>query len=301
MCCNEGCSQKKHVSSDKLLQCSACKMVGYCSKKCQKEDWKARHKWQCKDLRAVRLAKSPHEGHHLGADCHCARGMRYMAKTRWTKAIKEFRSALSLDPQNAEARNGLDQALMAESLSTGVWRETTVSPCPRYKRRQIASCRRAVTRKPKNGRAHFELGKALESAGDTAGAIASYRRAIECDPNNPAGHGGLGHALHSTGDIAGAIASWRRSLECDPINYGGHHQLGVTLHDTGDLAGAIAAHRQALFCNPRYVPAHLGVAVCLRDKGDITAAIASCRRALSYDRNHVQANQLLAQLHQMGV
>jgi splicing suppressor protein 51 len=36
--------------SDNILKCAACKRAGYCSKFCQKLDWSAVHKNQCKVL-----------------------------------------------------------------------------------------------------------------------------------------------------------------------------------------------------------------------------------------------------------
>ena len=36
--------------SNKILKCASCKRVGYCSKVCQKLDWTALHKKQCKLL-----------------------------------------------------------------------------------------------------------------------------------------------------------------------------------------------------------------------------------------------------------
>ena len=42
-CSNVPCK----VHSEKLLKCAACGSVGYCSKECQKADWKAGHKQSC--------------------------------------------------------------------------------------------------------------------------------------------------------------------------------------------------------------------------------------------------------------
>lgn len=42
---------KKPQGATKLDMCSACKKTYYCSKDCQKRDWKAGHKTQCPLLR----------------------------------------------------------------------------------------------------------------------------------------------------------------------------------------------------------------------------------------------------------
>ena len=48
-CMNEKC-KKKNV---KLRLCKQCKMVYYCSRKCQKHHWKYLHKYQCKNMQQL--------------------------------------------------------------------------------------------------------------------------------------------------------------------------------------------------------------------------------------------------------
>lgn len=42
-----------HTHLPKLLRCSGCQLVHYCSKECQKLDWKKGHRGTCKALKAV--------------------------------------------------------------------------------------------------------------------------------------------------------------------------------------------------------------------------------------------------------
>jgi hypothetical protein len=51
MCGNVSCTNSD-VTSD-LKRCSVCRCVEYCSQKCQKLDWKARHKEICKNATVV--------------------------------------------------------------------------------------------------------------------------------------------------------------------------------------------------------------------------------------------------------
>jgi splicing suppressor protein 51 len=39
--------------SDKILKCAGCRRAGYCSQECQKLDWSATHKKQCKILKRI--------------------------------------------------------------------------------------------------------------------------------------------------------------------------------------------------------------------------------------------------------
>lgn len=47
ICSNEGCNVLEYKE---LLGCSRCKCVFYCSRHCQKKDWKARHKPLCQPI-----------------------------------------------------------------------------------------------------------------------------------------------------------------------------------------------------------------------------------------------------------
>lgn len=64
----------KKPSDTKLLFCSRCKMVPYCSKECQATNWSKHKKRECstreqrvKQLRAL-LQKSPMRAHHFGPE-----------------------------------------------------------------------------------------------------------------------------------------------------------------------------------------------------------------------------------------
>jgi splicing suppressor protein 51 len=39
--------------SEKILKCAGCRRAGYCSQECQKLDWSATHKTQCKILKRI--------------------------------------------------------------------------------------------------------------------------------------------------------------------------------------------------------------------------------------------------------
>lgn len=55
---------KEESDELKLLRCGGCRSVCYCSKECQKKDWKTQHKAVCKQL-SVGDAKQPMHSDHL--------------------------------------------------------------------------------------------------------------------------------------------------------------------------------------------------------------------------------------------
>ena len=52
-CNNRGCKRTESTSK-KFSRCSGCKVAMYCSRDCQVEDWKIRHKKVCKDAKKER-------------------------------------------------------------------------------------------------------------------------------------------------------------------------------------------------------------------------------------------------------
>ena len=48
----EICGEKSAEGGKPLLKCGACKVVSYCSKDCQKTDWKRVHKRVCPELKS---------------------------------------------------------------------------------------------------------------------------------------------------------------------------------------------------------------------------------------------------------
>jgi tetratricopeptide (TPR) repeat protein len=97
------CQEKKPVSE--LFECGKCKLLAYCSKRCQKEHWHSEHKKQCKELRKARKKKL-HEDYHL-VDANLSTieeilksarqlrliGDRYAAKGDYSNAIGVYKKA----------------------------------------------------------------------------------------------------------------------------------------------------------------------------------------------------------------
>ena len=147
-------------------RCTGCKVVFYCSTKCQKAHWK-QHKKKCKAFRAE-VDASGKDKTALSAEGRFRRGTRYLSKGRFKKAEVEYRKAILIDPEDALAHHSLGNALHAMGDQDGA----------------IASFKRAISTDPNHTNAHCNLGNALKNKGDLESAITSYKQAISIDPNN---------------------------------------------------------------------------------------------------------------------
>ena len=147
-------------------RCTGCKVVFYCSTKCQKADWK-QHKKKCKAFRAE-VDASGKDKTALSAEGRFRRGTRYLSKGRFKKAEVEYRKAILIDPEDACAHHSLGNALAGMGDHDGA----------------IASFQRAISLDPNNADAHFNLGATLYCKGDLNGAIASCQQALSLNPNH---------------------------------------------------------------------------------------------------------------------
>jgi Flp pilus assembly protein TadD len=81
------------------------------------------------------------------------------------EAVKEYRSEVTLDPNDARARSDLGTALLARNDFPGAMRELT----------------KAIELDPKRATFRSNLGYALQLQGKKDEAVASYREAIRLD------------------------------------------------------------------------------------------------------------------------
>jgi Flp pilus assembly protein TadD len=133
---------------------------------------------------------------------------------------------------------------------------------------------------PDDAEAHSNLGAALRSRGQLAGAVAAYRRALAIKPDLAVVHGNLGNALRDLGRADEAVASYRRALAIKPDLADVHNNLGNVLHDLGQLDDAVASYRRALECNPGHADAHSNLGSVLMHLGRVVEAERSLSKAI---------------------
>jgi tetratricopeptide (TPR) repeat protein len=92
----------------------------------------------------------------------------------------------------------------------------------------------------------FERARALQQAGDFAGAARLYADAADADPSHFRALHNLGVVLEAQGDAAGAGSAYERSLAANPDSAWTHYNLARLRHLGGDAAAAERGYRRAL-------------------------------------------------------
>ena len=200
-------------------------------------------------------------------------------------------SALEVDPNYADAHNGLGNAL----LQSGQIVEAA------------AQYGKALELNPDHVEAHNGLGNASLQSGRMDEAIAQYQRTLALDPKHADAHNGLGNALLRTGRVRDAIVQYRLALEIDPKHALSHNGIATALVQTGRMDEAIAHYKQALELNPDFAAASNNLAWVLATCPDAAfrdgaKAIELAERAdhLSGGRNPVFLATLAAAYAESG-
>ena len=131
-------------------------------------------------------------------------GLQASAREDWPEAVRQFRSAVEMAPDNPTMRLNLGTAL----IRTGAARAA------------LAELEAAVGIDPRLAAAHYLLGTLLERSGRDAEAIERFRAAAAYDETLAAARLRLGDALRRNGRFEEALDQYRQSGEDDQARFG---------------------------------------------------------------------------------
>jgi tetratricopeptide (TPR) repeat protein len=179
-------------------------------------------------------------------------------------AIAEARTALSMDPQNAEAYRFLGLAL----YSTGQYGASTHAFVE------------SLAREAANPDTYYDLGITLHADGKLDNAIAAYRQAIHLQPAHWQAHANLAMILHEQSKLDEAIAEYREARRLAPQEASVRNNLGNTYCDKGDFDAAIEELRELYRQHPEWQEGHSCLAQAYLSKKDLSGAINQLQLAV---------------------
>ncbi len=147
---------------------------------------------------------------------HYNAGVASYQMGRYNDAADQFRAAIHLDPEFAEAHANLGLVLEGSDRDAAI--------------RQL---RAATALKPDMAEAHNTLGALLYRQGQFAAAAAEYRTVLRLHPDSVAGHYNLGLALSKMGHPQAAIAEWEQTVRLKPDFTDARLDLGQALYLAG--------------------------------------------------------------------
>ena len=190
-------------------------------------------------------------------EAHCSLGFTYLLYDwNFAEAEREFRKAIRLSPQHANAHDGLGFYFKA----VGRHREA------------IEKCREAQRLDPLSPFAHVSLGYAHYFARDYDNAIEECRKALEMDKNSTFAHRNLGLAYLQQGKCAEAIEALSDAVKhsCGGLAFESYLGFAYGVAGERDKSLQVLDNLQALD-RERYVPAY-NFAVVYTGLGDFDKA-----------------------------
>ncbi len=154
--------------------------------------------------------------------------VRYEYEGDFPGAEREFRQALALNPNDAQAHQ---------------WYSNFLSASSRFEE-SLVEIRKARELDPLNVTINVDVGLAFYWAGDAARALPELRRALELDPTSPLGHLWMGLALFRTGSRERGIAEWAKAVELSDRSPDALAFWGYGCGRTGRTAEAEAALKE---------------------------------------------------------
>jgi Flp pilus assembly protein TadD len=214
------------------------------------------------------------------AERHVALGDTRWAVGDWDGAAAEYRAAIRLKPNYAEAHQDLGVALIMKSDTDG----------------GIQELREAVRLNPNDPDAHYLLGIGYSRKNNWDQVIQEQREAIRLKPDNPKAHQVLGKAFARKEDWDASAPELRASLRSGLDDFDTRFLLGFGLLTKGDADAAAAEFRAAIRLKPDEHNAHTGLGMALEEKGDLNEASAEFREAIRLDSNDSNARRHLASI-----
>ncbi len=157
------------------------------------------------------------------------RGESWLDRGDYDRAIADFGTALSLDPNMADAL-----------LHRGVAYKLKGMP-----ERAVADYDRCLQQNPNDSLAWMNRGNARKSMGQPELAFADYAKALELDPKNPDIPFNVGMLHLEQGDYAAAIASFTHVVRLNPGDWAAYARRGEAKERSGKPTAANADYAKA--------------------------------------------------------
>jgi len=215
------------------------------------------------------------------SDDHNERGIRLADHGLRDEAIREFRKAIELDPDNAHAHDNL---------------ATVLAEKERY-RESLEEYLHALRLEPDNPTAHYNLACFLATHGLDM-AVDHFEESLALDPEYSDAHLNLGLAFADLGRIDDALREMRTAVELAPDDAYTRHELAALLMDElADYRAAIPHLKEVVRLEPEEYEGHLDLGICYAQKGFCDEALRCYQRSAELKPDDVLVAYNLAGLH----
>jgi len=184
-------------------------------------------------------------------------------------AIRDLKTATTIDPQNAAAFYNMGIIYKDERK----WSDAA------------DAFNSSLRLDPDNPALHYELGNALFEQAKVAEAQAEFDKALKIDPKLYKAHYRLGVVYQAQDKLREADAEYRKAIEANPRFVPPYLKLGNMYLDNDDDKQAAQVCQNAILANDAEGEAHQGLAEALQKQKQYEEAIKEFQKAVQADGN----------------
>ena len=175
------------------------------------------------------------------ARVHNKQGEKYIADGDEKAALKEFETAVALDPNfwRALHNRGVSRAGAGNANDA------------------LADFEAVIKLNPSYANAWFNRGELKYAKNDLAGALDDYNQAVQLQPNDPGFYSSRGHVKFRLGRTNEALADYSRAVQLEPNNAVWLVDRGEAFRELAQYQAAAADYRDAIRLNPKFGRAFL--------------------------------------------
>ena len=163
-------------------------------------------------------------------------GLSNYALKEYKIAIKSFKKALEIKPNNDDILNNLGVALTNNhDLEEAI---------------EILNEAKKI--KPDNPSTYINLGNALRNNGDIPTAIENFKLALGMETEKASIYYNIGVTLAISGDYRSAIENYKRAIEIKPSFVDAYNNLGLAYTEIGEIAHGKDNYKNAIKIKPSF-------------------------------------------------
>ncbi len=195
------------------------------------------------------------------ANYYVNRGLSEASQGNHQKALADFQTALSLEPNHPIAQFNLTKELeLSENL-------------------ELAAYDEIILRNPTYSSAYVSRALAKMNTGDIKGALEDYDQAIVLDPNDPLFYLNRGLARDKIKYFRAALADFNKVIKLDPSNATAYRSRGKVLFELKEFQLALEDLDQAIQLDPGHGGSFFNRALIHRQIGHLDQSCTDLEQA----------------------
>jgi tetratricopeptide (TPR) repeat protein len=198
------------------------------------------------------------------------RGNAFFFATKYEDAIADYKTALNLNPEFAEAYINRSAVYTIQGDYA----------------RATADYKTALNLNPDDADVYNIRGNIYSYQGNYDQAIADYTTAIKLNPENAVAYNNRGNDYGAQRNYDQAIADYTTAINLNPEFADAYYNRGIAYSALRNYDQAIADYTTAIKLNPKFADAYINKASTYQRMGNITGALEAYRGFIQYAPPH---------------